>query len=395
MGPRTGLVPSLELDFQLAIGTPLIALSGWSGPQVATAYERAGALCDSLGETERLVPALFGLFSNRVVRGETRTALHLAERCRTAAERRRDPVDRLLAHRATGAALMQLGELRRARSELEAIPALYDPDRDRDLAARCVTDPRASGLSFLALVLWIMGYPDQARRTAGEAARCAAGLQHANTTGHVLCHGGGGELAHLLRDVPATRGHAEAVIALAAEHDMPMWGGYGLVLRGWVLAEEERPEEGASLVRQGIAALDALGAVFHRSHQLGLLAGIHARLGDPAGGLRVLQEAYGEVERTEVRLFEAELRRLEGELLSRRGARGGGGGMPYRGARRGAAAGGEVVRAARRHQSRSLAPGPGQAHGGARPPRADPRRFTEGADTPDLQDAGALLDGLR
>ena len=86
---------------------------------------------------------------------------------------------------------MQLGELRQARAEFEAIPALYDPERDRDLAARCVTDPRASGLSFLALVLWMMGYPDQARRTADEASRCAAALQHANTTGHVLCHARG------------------------------------------------------------------------------------------------------------------------------------------------------------------------------------------------------------
>ena len=59
----------MELDFQLAIGTPLIALSGWSGPQVAAAYERASVLCESLGGTEHLVPALFGLASNRVVRG--------------------------------------------------------------------------------------------------------------------------------------------------------------------------------------------------------------------------------------------------------------------------------------------------------------------------------------
>ena len=99
----------MELDFQLAIGTPLIALSGWSGPQVAAAYERASVLCESLGETEHLVPALFGLASNRVVRGQTRAAQRLAERCRALAERRRDPVDRLLAHRAMGAALMQLG----------------------------------------------------------------------------------------------------------------------------------------------------------------------------------------------------------------------------------------------------------------------------------------------
>ena len=34
------------------------------------------------GRDERLVPTLFGLASNRVVRGETRAALRLAERCR-------------------------------------------------------------------------------------------------------------------------------------------------------------------------------------------------------------------------------------------------------------------------------------------------------------------------
>jgi predicted ATPase/class 3 adenylate cyclase len=279
-----------ELELQLAIGTPLIALHGWGGEPVAVAYERAGTLCDGLADDEQLGPTLFGLASNRVVRGQTRAAQRLAERCRTVAERRRSPVDRLLAHRAMGAALMQLGELGEARAEFEAIPALYDPERDRGLAARCVTDPRTSGLSFLALVLWMMGHPEQARRTAVEASRCAAELAHANTTGHVLCHAQG-ERVQLLGDAPAVRACAEAVLGLAAEHDMPMWRGYGLVFRGWALAAEGRPEDGASLVRQGIAGLDALGTLFHRTHLLGLMADIHARLGDPAAGLRLLEEA--------------------------------------------------------------------------------------------------------
>jgi class 3 adenylate cyclase/predicted ATPase len=384
----------LELDLQLAIGTPLIALHGWGGQPVAAAYDRAGALCESLGDDERLVPTLFGLSSNRVVRGETRTALRLAERSRAVAERRRDPVDWLLAHRATGAALMQLGELRRARAEFEAIPALYDPGRDRGLAARCVTDPHASGLSFLALVLWIMGYPDRARRAAAEASRCAAELGHANTIGFARCFAGA-QLAELLRDGPAAEAHAEAVIALAAKHGMPMWRGFGLVLRGWALAEGGRPEDGASLVRQGIGQLDAVGNLFHRTLHLLLLAGIEARLGGPAAGLRVLEEADEEVGRSEVRLFEAELRRTEGELRLLAG-------RPEEAERCFAAA----LEVARRQEARSfelraatalarlwqdqkkhteaydlLAP----IHGW----------FTEGLGTPDLEDAGALLEGLR
>jgi predicted ATPase len=303
-----------ELEIQVTIGTPLIALHGWSGDPVAAAYERAATLCEGLGnDHDQLGPTLFGLASNRVVRGQTRDAQRLAERCRAVAEQRRSPVDRLLAHRAMGAALMQLGELGQARAELDAISTLYDPERDCGLASRCVTDPLTSGLSFLALVLWVMGHPDQAQRAADEASRRAAQLQHANTAGHVLCHAGG-ERAQLLRDAPAVRGYADAALALAAEHDMPMWRGYGLVLRGWALAEEGRLEDGALLVQQGVSGLDALGTVFHRSHQLGILAGIRGRLGDPAEGLRLVQEALEDVARTEVRLFEAELRRQEGEL---------------------------------------------------------------------------------
>src|SRR5262249_39811486 len=134
----------VELDFQLAIGTPLIALHGWSGQPVAAAYERASEVCERLGEDSRLVTTLFGLASNRIVRGQTRAALSLAERCRVSAERSGGAVDLMLAHRALGAARMQLGQLRQARGEFETIFPLYDAKRDRGLAARTVTDPRAS-----------------------------------------------------------------------------------------------------------------------------------------------------------------------------------------------------------------------------------------------------------
>ena len=244
-----------ELEFQLALGTPLISLHGWSGSPVATAYERAGALCEGLNDAERLSPNSFwDSSSNRIVRGETRAAQHLTGQLHVLAERTGDRVSRLLAHRATGAVMMQLGEFIKARSEFEQIGAIYDSERDRSLAARCVTDPQASGLSFLSLVLWILGYPEQARRAASEASRWAADLGHANTRGHILCHGGA-QLAQLLRDVRKTRAHADALIALAGEHDMPMWRGYGTVFQGWAIAEDGSVGNGAHLVRQGMEDL--------------------------------------------------------------------------------------------------------------------------------------------
>ncbi|WP_157182284.1 hypothetical protein [Methylobacterium sp. WSM2598] len=106
---------------------------------------------------------------------------------------------------------------------------------------------------------------------------------------------------------------------MAAKHDMPMWRGYGLISCGWAAAQEGQPDEGLELVRQGCAELDALGAVFHRTRHLAVLAEIQGSLGDPVGGLQVLKAAYDEVQRTEVRLFEADLHHVEGELRFRAG----------------------------------------------------------------------------
>jgi len=383
-----------ELDFHLAIGTPLIALSAWSDPEVAAVYERAGEICESLGETGRLVRTLFGLYSNRIVRGETRMALRLAERCQRVSASGRDPVDRLLAHRAKGTALMQLGELGEARAELEAIPALYVADRDRGLAAQCITDPCASGLSLLALVLWKLGYPDQARRTAIEGAKRAAELGHANTTGHLLCHAGA-ELSQFLRDEPSARRYGEAARIVAAEHDMPMWRGYGQIACGWADAEAGRLNEGLALVRQGAEELDALGAVFHRTYHFCVLAEIQGRLGEPENGIQMLRAGYEEIARTDIRLFEAELHRLEGELRLRAQ-------QPVDLAE---ACFNEALAIARRQQARSSELRAALSLARLRQEQGRLREahgvlgsvycwFTEGFDTRDLIDARALLDGL-
>jgi predicted ATPase len=179
---------------------------------------------------------------------------------------------------------------------------------------------------------------------------------------------------------------------LAAEHDMPMWRGYGLVLHGWAAAEEGRPAEGAALARQGIAELDALGAVFHRTHHLCILAEIHGRLGDHDAGLRAVAEALAEVARTEVRLFEAEIRRMEGELRRLAGA-------PDPEVEACLA---EALAVARRQEALSFELRAATSLARLRAGRGERQRaldllapvharFTEGFDAPDLQDAASLL----
>jgi class 3 adenylate cyclase len=63
-----------ELPLQMALGQGLIPLKGWSASDVGQAFARAHKICERLGDSHELFPALFGLQSTFTVRGQLRSA---------------------------------------------------------------------------------------------------------------------------------------------------------------------------------------------------------------------------------------------------------------------------------------------------------------------------------
>jgi predicted ATPase len=80
---------------------------------------------------------------------------------------------------------MHFGAFSKARSEFETILRLYDPRQHRSQPVHYVHDPKVSALTYLALVLWVLGFPDQARHASAAAFRGAAELHQANLMAHV------------------------------------------------------------------------------------------------------------------------------------------------------------------------------------------------------------------
>jgi predicted ATPase len=68
-------------------------------------------------------------------------------------------------------------------------------------------------------------------------------------------------------------------------------------------------------MRDAIATHKAMGMVNQMPHFLGLLASVQIQAGDPAEGLALLNEALAIVGSTQERWFEAELHRLKAEGL--------------------------------------------------------------------------------
>jgi predicted ATPase/class 3 adenylate cyclase len=384
----------LELTFQIALGTPLIAVHGYSAPQTGAAYSRARILCERLGEVEPLFATLSGEFVYSFVHGDYRVMRRLTDEARGVSERLSSPVLRLAAHRLAAVTAMYHGALCEARSEFDAILRLYDASCHRSQPVHYVHDPQVSALTYLAPVLWMLGFPDQARRSSVAAFQCATELDQANLTAHVHNFAGAG-LAELLSDVAAVQTHAEAIIDLAERHSLGYWRVNGLILRGWAMAQQGDAEAGIALMCGNATDRAALGAGWYQARYLCMLAETYAQSNQAVAGLRVIAEAKDLVVRNEEHMWEAELDRIEGELYRVHGA---------------PAADVEVrftrfMAKTRQQSAKSLELRAAMSL--ARLRRDQSKRteardllapiygwFTEGFDTPDLKEAKALLDEL-
>jgi len=308
--PDTPARARQELELQITLGPAWMATKGHAAPEVEVTYTRALTLCRQLGETIQLFPALLGLRLFYIVRGELRTARELGEQLLTLAQKAQDPALLVEAHRALGASLFSLGELEPARAQLEQTLALYDPRQNHSPAF--FLEPGVLGLAFLALDLWLLGYPDQALVRSQEALALAQTLSQPLASAAALQFAA--ELHLHRREAQPTSELAQAILALAAEHGFPFWLTWGTILAGWTLAAQGRAAEGIERMQQGLSAYRATGAELWRTHFLALLAEACARAGQAEAGLKTLAEALDLVDRTQERVYEAELYRLKGEL---------------------------------------------------------------------------------
>lgn len=301
-----------ELALLVAIGVPLLMTKGYAAEDVERTYARARELCGQVGESPQLLPALAGLFRFYLVRADFQTARALGEQVLRLAQHTRDPLIFLVAHSLLGAASLSLGEFVAGREHLEKGIALYDPREHRFMASLYGDDPGVTCHSFAAMILWFLGYPDQALANVQKA------LAVAKQTGSPYCETFALDFVtwiHVLRrEEHAAQASIDALMRIAPQHGFQFLLADSGVLHGWVLAAQGMEAEGLQQVHRAIAAYEATGAVMSRPSHLVLLAKVYGKTGQTEEGLAALAGAVAIMDQTGERSYEAELHRLQGEL---------------------------------------------------------------------------------
>jgi class 3 adenylate cyclase/predicted ATPase len=295
------------INIRVDLGPVLIAMGGYSAPEVERVYTEAREMCERLGETAQLFPVLWGL-ARVYDRRDLNMGREMGEQLLALAERAREPALLLEAHHELWANLFTLGELTSALTHTERGIELYNPQQHRHHAFLYGGhDPGVCGLRHAAMTLWLLGYPDQALKRSQDAVIVARDVSHLYSLAHALFWAGW--VYQQCGDTEAVEERIEAAVTLATEQGFTRWVTQGAVLQGWLLAQRGKGQEGILKMRQG-----RLGRG-DQPYYAALLAEAYGKEGQTEEGLRVISEEAARVYKTGARFYDTELYRIKGELL--------------------------------------------------------------------------------
>ena len=393
--PETRERRETELEIQLSLGLCFVAVRGYSADETRKSFKRARALSAQLDEPNKEIQAIFGLWGHQWMRAQHDQAIELGETLLAKAELLHDPVALAVGHRSLGSTLFTLGDLVRAREHLERAISLTQEANIEGSSLSYAVDPRIAARLMLAWDLWVLGYPGQALdnvlQALGQATERADPYSVAFAH-YVTC------AVLLLRGEPqASLEHADRSLALSREHRINLYALYSRFGRGCALAKMGQWEHAIFEIRDGVEEARRSNLGYMRGFMLGWLATVQAETGDLEAALSTIDEAFEYINDVAGRVWEAELRRLRGNIMLAASPDAlGDAERSYR----------DAIAVAQRQRACSLQLRATTSL--ARLLRGQGRNdeargllapiygwFTEGLDTADLREAKALLDELR
>ena len=249
-------------------------------------------------------------------------------------------------------------------------------------------------LSYRALALVLLGYPDAALIDADRA------VQHARDTGQaanlMFALGHVSIINALCRNYEVVNSYADELFILADEKSAFFWRTRAMIARGEAFLLKGSAAEAVETITSGIAAFRSTGSTLWLPLHLSELASAHGGLGQFDQAWHCIGEAIDTIATTKERWHEAEVNRVAGEIALK---------SPNADAAKAEAYFERALAIARNQEAKSweLRSAMSMARLLRDQGKRDEARallasvygwFTEGFDTRDLKEAKALLDAL-
>jgi tetratricopeptide (TPR) repeat protein len=302
------------LRLQLLLAARLIATEGYGAGAVLQAYREAEALCDRIGDDTTRFKVEMGLEAYRFMRADFGMALEHGRRAAAIAARSGDTKQRLHAQWGLACTLFHKGELRATMREMDVALGLYAPHMHRLFG---IQDPGIMCMAYSSWALWELGRPDSALERIDNAVAIARQYEHKFSQAVALAYGVSIEL--LRGETEAALARAETCIRVCEESGFPVWLAITRCMRGRLLCEQGRLQEGLAEMRAGHDMWLSTGAMVSQPLYLSLRAEGLLLAGDLEGAAKCVDEGLDITDRYGELQLQAELKRLRGEIALRSG----------------------------------------------------------------------------
>jgi class 3 adenylate cyclase/tetratricopeptide (TPR) repeat protein len=304
-----------RLHLQIAYGRALRGSLGHSAPETVAAWTRARRFAADINDPLELAPIHSGLFNACLTHGEIAPMRELVDAIMSTADRRPEsPVAAVVAHWTSGVTRWFGGDYVNAKVHLEQALAIYGAERNPETFRASTLDLPFVIMRFLALVLWPTGKIDRSRRLAAQAVS-ASGEKRALSQANALVHKA--VFDGLCR---GTLQQTETILALALarEHTMPLYVAAGTYLNGLARWRAGERVEGLADMRRGWTLLHENDCYLCEPYWGMHVAVANAEAGQLETGLEILRDLIAWTEQSGQHWLDAELHRVQGELLLRR-----------------------------------------------------------------------------
>jgi class 3 adenylate cyclase/tetratricopeptide (TPR) repeat protein len=311
--PDTSQRRTQEIELQLALGIPLIAVLGYAAEETREVFARARTLCLQVNSSDEYFQALFGLWGHSWMSGKNDEALSMANEFLSRAESSTQIVPLMVAHRVMGSTLLPIGQFQRSKQHFEESIALSKTADQQSLYSRYMVEPNTASLLLLSWDLWILGFPRQSLSRVMEALTLARELDHPYSVAfsHYMI-----SVVHLLRGEPAEAlSNAEASLEVSREQRFSLYALLSRISRGYALSGLGRPEEAKTEIRLGLDDMRSKGVGFMLPMMESWLADVLAQSGDNDAALSLVERSLVGLNDVTGRSWESELHLRKAQLL--------------------------------------------------------------------------------
>jgi class 3 adenylate cyclase/predicted ATPase len=317
--PSTPALRREQIKLQVALITPLMHVKGYAAPETKAAEDRAHLLieqAEGLGEPQEdpllLFSVLYGFWIANYLAFNGDAMRDLAAKFLTLAEKQTTTAPLMVGHRLMAISLLCAGDITQGRTHLDRAVALYDPVEHASLTTRFGQDALVSILSYRALGLVLLGYPDAALTDAARA------LEHARDTGQaatlMFALGHAALVNSQCGNYEAAKALGDELFTLADEKSSLFWKARAMIARGEVFLLKGSAAEAVETLTSGLAAFRATASTMWLPLHLSQLASAFAGVDQFGKAQRCINEAIGLIAATKETWFEAEANRVAGEI---------------------------------------------------------------------------------